>query len=110
MSSATEVDPRVLGEAVRRIVEAVDPRRIILFGSAARGRMGPNSDIDLLVVVRNGTHRRETARTLYRRLLGLGFATEVVVATEDDLRELGDDPSFVYRDALIQGKELYRAA
>ena len=39
----------ILDEAVRRILSVVKPRRIILFGSAARGEAGPESDIDLLV-------------------------------------------------------------
>jgi hypothetical protein len=43
--------------------------------------MGPDSD-DLLAVVREGVHRRRTAHTLSRGLVGLGFATELVVATE----------------------------
>jgi len=38
-----------LEEMVRRIVEVADPERIILFGSAATGKMGSDSDIDLLV-------------------------------------------------------------
>ncbi len=44
-------DTRLLEELVQRIVEAVHPLRIILFGSAARGEMGPNSDLDVLVVM-----------------------------------------------------------
>ena len=44
-------DPAVLQEFVRRVVDSVHPFRIILFGSAARGEMGPNSDLDALVVV-----------------------------------------------------------
>ena len=40
-----------LPEVVRDIVTNVDPVRIILFGSAARDEMGPNSDLDLLVVL-----------------------------------------------------------
>lgn len=40
-----------LPEVVRDIVAKVDPVRIILFGSAARDEMGPNSDLDLLVVL-----------------------------------------------------------
>jgi len=44
-------DPVLLDELVRRTVEAVQPRRIILFGSAARGTMGPQSDLDVLVVM-----------------------------------------------------------
>ena len=114
MGSATGLlnvppDQAVIDEAVRRIVEAVQPVRVILFGSAARGEAGPDSDIDLLVVVRDGVHRRRTAHTLYRSLIGLGYATELVVATESDLRDFGDEPSFVFPDALRDGRDLYRA-
>ena len=110
MTTAYQVDSTILDEAVRRIVDAVRPQRIILFGSAARGDMGPDSDIDLLVVVPDGVHRRRTAHLLYRELIGLGFATELVVATASDLRDFGDEPSFVFHDALREGRELYHAA
>ena len=45
-----QVRQEVLDEVVRRIVEVAQPEKIILFGSAVRGEMGPNSDVDLLVV------------------------------------------------------------
>ena len=109
MSTASTCNLAVLDEAVRRIVAAVQPQRIVLFGSAARGDMGPDSDIDLLVVVRDGVHRRRTAQALYRSLTGLGFAKDLVVATESDLRDFGNEPSFVFADALREGKELYHA-
>jgi uncharacterized protein len=38
-------------EIVEDIVAAVDPVRIILFGSVPRGEAGPDSDLDLLVVL-----------------------------------------------------------
>lgn len=38
-------------EVVADIVAAADPRQIILFGSVARGDEGPDSDIDVLVVL-----------------------------------------------------------
>ncbi|MBI3302725.1 MAG: nucleotidyltransferase domain-containing protein [Deltaproteobacteria bacterium] len=50
-------DSQLLKELVQRIVKAVHPIRIILFGSAARGEMGPNSDLDVLVVMPEGIHR-----------------------------------------------------
>ena len=109
MGTTQTCDATLLDEAVRRIVAAVQPRRIILFGSAARGDMGPDSDIDLLVVVRDGVHRRRTAQALHRSLAGMGFAKDLVVATESDLRDFGDEISFVFRDALREGKELYHA-
>ena len=103
-------DEKTLDDLVRRIVESVGPRRIILFGSAVSGGMGPDSDIDLLVVMPDGSHRRRTAQAIYRRLSGLGVAKDVVVVTESDVRKHGDDPSLVLCPALQHGKELYRAA
>lgn len=96
-----------LQELTERIVDAVHPLRIILFGSAARGEMGPNSDLDVLVVMSEGVHRRKTAQLIYRHLLGFGFATDVVVATESDLRKYGDNFSLVYYPVLREGKEIY---
>ena len=40
----------ILEDIIRRIVEVADPEKIILFGSAARGEMGRNSDVDLLII------------------------------------------------------------
>ncbi len=104
------LDQRILNDVVRRIVESVKPKRIVLFGSAARGEMGPNSDLDVLVVMPDGVHRRRTAQTIYRSLSGLGIAKDVVVVTESDVREHGDNPSLVLCPALQQGRELYHAA
>ena len=53
-------DQQALDELVTRIVEAVHPLKIILFGSAARGEMGPDSDVDVMVVMPEGTHRLDT--------------------------------------------------
>ena len=97
-------------ELVDRIVQAVHPRRIILFGSAARGQMGPHSDLDVLVVMPDGVHRRETACQIYRALRRLGVPKDVVVVTESDIKRFGNDPSLVIYPALSEGKEIYHAA
>jgi len=54
--------PDVLDEVVQRIVAVADPEKIILFGSAARGELGPDSDLDLLVV-KSEVHRRKLAQS-----------------------------------------------
>jgi len=97
----------ILAEAVRRIVEAVQPKKIILFGSAVRGEMGPNSDMDLLVVIPSGGHRRKAAQKIYRHLIGMGFATDIVVVTEGDMEEFRNHIGMVIRPALEEGRELY---
>jgi predicted nucleotidyltransferase len=99
-----------LDEMVQRIVRTVHPRRIILFGSVARGQMGENSDLDVLVVMPDGTHRRQTARQLYRALFDLGRSKDIVVVTEEDVRRFGDEPSLVLYPALKEGRDLYRAS
>ena len=109
-SCPTPHGQEILEDLVRRVVEAVHPLRIILFGSAARGEMGPDSDLDVLVVMPDGVHRRRTAQTVYRSLRGLGMAKDVVVVTESDIRQYGSNPSLVLFPALQHGKELYRAA
>ncbi len=110
MEAAIILKETTLNELVRRIVETVHPRRILLFGSAARGQMGPNSDLDILVVMPDGVHRRRTAQDIYCSLLGMGIAKDVVVVTESDIRDYGDNPSMVLFPALREGRELYRAA
>ena len=51
------IDAELLAKIVRRIVEVANPEKIILFGSAAKGGMGPNSDLDLLVIASGPIHR-----------------------------------------------------
>jgi len=110
MSISPEVKQELVSDLVQRILRAVQPRRIILFGSAARGQMGPNSDLDVLVVMPDGIHRRQTARRIYRALAGLGVPKDVVVVTESDVQQFADEPSLVICPALREGKELYRAS
>lgn len=97
----------IVPELTRRIVALAHPLRIILFGSAARGEMGPDSDLDVLVVMPKDASHKETLDTLYRELR-IGFATDLLVITEGGLTEHGDKPWMVYREALREGKELYR--
>lgn len=110
MDKQGSVDPKVLDEVVRRIVDKVRPLRVVLFGSAARGQFGPDSDLDLLVVMPDGVHRRRTAHEIYCLLSGLGISKDIVVVTESDVRNHGDNPSLVIYPALREGRELYHAA
>jgi len=103
-------DNKVLDELVRRTVEAVHPLRIILFGSAARGEMGPHSDLDVLVVMPDGCDRRATARFVRSQLRELGLAKDIVVVQQSDVEQYGANPYLIIHTALTQGKELYRAA
>jgi predicted nucleotidyltransferase len=104
------VSPDILNEVIRRIVEVANPVRVVLFGSAAKGTMGPDSDLDLLVVVQDGTHRRHTANRIYHGLCGLGYSKDVIVVTEKDVIQYGENPSLIIKPAMSGGRELYRVS
>ena len=72
--------------------------------------MRENSDLDVLVVMRDGTHRNRTCDKIYGQLWGIGFATDIVVVTESEIVLYRDDPYGVIHYALKDGRELYRAA
>ena len=110
MSPSPMLTQELLDDLVRKIIEAVQPRRIILFGSAAKSRMGEDSDLDLLVIMPDGVHRRRTAQAIYRSLAGLGMAKDIVVATESDIQYYGGNSSLVLFPALREGREVYRAS
>jgi predicted nucleotidyltransferase len=99
----------IVEKLVSQIVEAVHPLRIILFGSAVRGEMQPSSDVDLLVVMPEGAHRRKTAQKLYREIRGLDRPFDILVATPDDLERHKANIGLIYREILAEGKEVYAA-
>ena len=99
----------ILKETVQRILTVVQPKKVLLFGSASRGEMHKDSDLDILVVVQSGTHRRKTAQKIYRNMIGVGFAVDIIVVTEDDMEEFKDNLGMVIRPALEEGKVLYAA-
>ena len=102
------IDDPALAEVVLRLAEAFHPVCIYLFGSRARGDVGPDSDYDLLVLVPDSaTPEQRQSRLAYRVLRGTGVAADVVVWTsrafESRLHLRASLPSTVLRE----GKLLY---
>ncbi len=108
-SKATAVDPEVLAEVVRRIIEVAKPDKIILFGSAARGEMGPDSDLDLLVIKSGEFDRSQSVGDIYLNLHGVGQAVDVMLVTPEQVERYRNTHCLVIAPALREGKEIYRA-
>jgi predicted nucleotidyltransferase len=100
----------ILDEIIRRVVEVAAPDRIILFGAAARGEMGPDSDVDLLVVKSGVAHRRRLAQQIELGLFGVPVPTDIIVVTPEDIEAYGDRVGTIIAPALREGKEVYAAA
>jgi len=99
-------------EIVRRVVEAVHPEKIILFGSRARGDHRPESDIDLLVIQRSNLARHRRAVPIYRAMAGLPIEVdmEVVVYTPSEVEDWRHVRQAFVTTALREGKLLYESA
>jgi uncharacterized protein len=105
-----EVDERVVGEIVRRILSVCAPARIILSGSAAAGKMTRDSDIDLLVLVEKPENTREESVRIGEALRGLGFPFDIIVVPRDRFEESKGVIGGVAYPANKYGKVIYEAA
>ena len=98
---------QVLSSLLKRIVEEINPLRVIWFGSVARNTMSEESDIDLLVVMPEGTHRRHTAQLIYKNIRNIGVPFDVLVVTDRDLEKHKNSVGLIYREILAEGIEVY---
>ena len=83
----TPITPSLLEEVVARIVEAVQPERIYLFGSQAEGTATKDSDVDLCVVADMAEPPRERMRRISSLFPLRPFAMDVFVYTPEEFRE-----------------------
>ncbi len=102
------LDQTVLDDVIQRVVEVAQPERIILFGSAAQGRMSRNSDVDLLII-KDASDPISLMSRIYKRLHGVGVAVDAVVANAEDVERYKDSHALVFKPALRDGTVVYEA-
>ncbi|OGA43318.1 MAG: hypothetical protein A3G24_09275 [Betaproteobacteria bacterium RIFCSPLOWO2_12_FULL_62_13] len=98
---------KAISRMVRRIIERFDPERVILFGSHARGEAGPDSDVDLLIVMPVEGSRREKAIEIGVALHDIPVPKDIVVTTPEDFKWRKEIPGTIERPAAREGKVLY---
>lgn len=103
-------DGAVIEEIVRRIRAVSRPDRIILFGSAAAGRMNRDSDVDLLVLEREVADARKDIIRIRQALAGLPFPFDVVVMSRDRFEETRNVIGGIAWPAARYGRVIYEAA
>ncbi len=100
----------MIQEIVRRILGLTSPRRIILFGSAASGRMTRDSDLDLLVLADDPGDTRKNSVRLRQALGGLGVPVDVVVMAPARFEETKEVIGGIAYPAHKYGKVIYEAS
>ncbi len=99
----------VVQQVVEAIVREVDPLRIILFGSHARGDAGPESDYDFLVVIPDDQKPLATMMRLAQRVRVPHVPIDFLAVREADLARHAENPGLIYPEILKTGRELYAA-
>lgn len=101
----TAVDS-VLEEMTGRIVARFAPRKIILFGSRARGNHSEDSDYDFVVVLDNCRDRRRTAVEIRGELADIMAGKDILVVSSSEIEEPAKSP--ILREALRDGQVVYQ--
>jgi predicted nucleotidyltransferase len=106
LTTARRLTDRILASEGDRV------RRVILFGSRARGDPRPDSDFDLLVVFRELPQKDMSTclLRLYRRLRGAGVMAEPWVMGEEEFVETKAVIGSLAYPAAKEGVVLYESA
>jgi len=107
--------PRTQGKELQKMIDRMahlivrkfNPDRIILFGSHARDEAGPDSDVDLLVVMPVPGSKREKAVEIAVALHGFPIPKDVIVTTPEEFAWRKELPGTIERPAVLEGKVLY---
>ena len=101
-------------QEIRRVAHEIGrrfhPERVVLFGSHARGENTPDSDVDLLVVMRHAERKGFQMASKIRMQIRYPFPMDVLVRTPEEVEEriaLGD---CFMKDICEQGMVLYESS
>ncbi|MBI4769434.1 MAG: nucleotidyltransferase domain-containing protein [Chloroflexi bacterium] len=102
-----EITPQLIDKMVRRLARRFKPEQIILFGSHARGTAGPDSDVDLLVVMPLTGSKREMQLAMRLALYDILVPFDIIVTTPEEVERRRKIPGTIERPALQEGQVLY---
>jgi predicted nucleotidyltransferase len=99
---------KTLPQAVRKIAETLEPEKIILFGSYAYGTPSPDSDVDLLIIMKTKAPQKDRYLAVARLLRPRQFPVDIIVKTPAEVNKaLQNRGNFFIREILKKGKVLY---
>ena len=102
------VAQNLIADITQTIVANLQPRRVVLFGSHARGTPAPDSDIDLFIEMESNESPPERAIRVYQ-LFGLRpWSMDVVVCTPEEVKQLRGTNATLLSIIDAEGKVLYK--
>ena len=99
----------LIADATRIIVEKARPKRIILFGSRARGEAHEDSDVDLLIIVPDGKSSSELRSIIAIALMSAYASFDVMVYTESEYDRKLHEGWIIFDEIARDGRVVYAA-
>lgn len=99
-----------LKKIVAYAIYAAEPEKIVLFGSAARGRDGVHSDIDLLIITAHGHRRRELELQISSMAKEYAVTADILIRTPRDIESEARNPNSFLSLVMKEGVTLYDKA
>jgi len=96
-----------LRPAVQKIVSELKPEKIILFGSYAYGKPNPDSDVDLLIIMKTRASLKDRSWAVSRLLMPRPFPVDILVKTPREIEKALGAKDFFMKEILTRGKVLY---
>jgi predicted nucleotidyltransferase len=96
-----------LRPAIQKIVQELHPEMIVLFGSYAYGNPNPDSDVDLLVILKTKASPKDRSWAVSRLLLPRPFPVDILVKTPREVKQGLETGDFFLKEILTRGKVLY---
>jgi predicted nucleotidyltransferase len=99
----------VIKQIVSLITSQVSPEKIILFGSYARGDNTKNSDVDILIVMKNLENERKITGLLYKSLLtaDISIPVDFLAIDSNKYNTLKTKNGYIYKTIAQEGKIVY---
>ncbi len=106
--ATSKITPQLIDYITKKIVKAIDPEKIILFGSYARGDYKKDSDLDLFIIKDGDHNSRMIRRKIDGLLWGREFSLDLFVRKTEEVEWnfRAKNPFYVYH-IFKDGKVLY---
>jgi predicted nucleotidyltransferase len=102
------IPPGLLEKVVERLKAEFQPEEIYLFGSHAWGTPTEDSDVDLMVIIRDSDERDiKRMQRAHGCLRGMGFSKDVLVPTRAQVDRYKHLRASLFHQVLNQGRKLY---
>jgi len=96
-------------QIVNTILTTVEPEKIILFGSYARGDYKKNSDIDILILKKGLKNERDVTNNLYMEFFNrkISIPIDLIAIDYDKYYQLNNDIGYIYKTINREGRVIY---